>query len=156
MRRQLDSLSLRGEYIATLRSTRTGRVTREVRAPNIVTRSGRNQVARMLLDVASYDVGLTWQAIGDGTTAPNVRNTSLVNELVRREVTSRQDTSGVTAAFFTFFPAADVPDTIEEVGMFGHDAGMAPGSGVMFSRALLSIAGASAEDLLLSYVLTVN
>ena len=104
----------------------------------------------------TYDSGITYAALGDGATVVSDRDTGLGNELVRQRVTQRANVSGLSASFLTFFPAATIPATIEEVGMFGHDAASVLGSGTLFSRVLRSIAGASGEDLLLTYVLEVT
>lgn len=151
-----DILEIKGRYIAYLYDHMTGRLTRIVRSSNLITRAGTNLVGRMLLDIPTYDIGITYQAIGNGATSPTVADVALESELVRRAVTTRSDTTNNKAAFFTFFPSQEVPDTIAEVGIFGHQATEVSGSGILFSRSLLSILGAAQEDLVLSYVLTIG
>ena len=151
-----DILRMSGVFTARLLDSKTGRVTREVQAPNLITQAGKNLVTRMLLDVSSYDLGLTYQALGTGAKIPRVRDTQLEAESVRRIVTTREDTSGQISAFTTFFPALVVPSSIGEVGIFGHDASENLNTGILFARALLSISGASGEDLLVTYILTVS
>ena len=151
-----EHLVLKGKYVAELVCPSTGAVRHRVEAANLITLEGQNHVARMLLDVASYDLGLTYQALGSSSVGPNVRDTQLMAEEVRRLVTSRPDTSGNLAAFQTFFPVSSLPAAIEEVGIFAHDATALVNTGVLFSRALLSIPSMGMDDLLLTYVLQVG
>ena len=150
----VDQMSLRGTYDVTM--SRDGEVTRRFQVDNLVTLQGKNLILRHLLDSPGYAVGLTHQAIGVGTTAVNERDQSLDNEYVRRGIINRPPTSSVVAVFSTYFPTSLLPDTIEEVGVFGHNATAAADSGLLFSRVLLHIDDAQGEDLLLSYTLRVS
>ena len=157
-----DSLQVQGKFILERVNPETGLVIARHESANLITRLGRNLVARLLLDVSGYDTGLTYQAIGDGTDTVLTRDIKLANELVRRRMTLRQDTSGTTAAFITYFPAEvlvdvnDNPIVVEELGVFGHTtAGSGVDTGVMFARALLSTTLVADEDVNISYVLTV-
>ena len=159
-----DHLPINGLFIATLHDPKTGALRAYRRTPNIITRVGKNLVARMLLDRAGFDVGLTYAAIGTGTTAVNVADTTLNTERVRRAITSRNDTSTNVAAFFTLFPGAvaafpnaGVTSPITEVAIFGgSEASDITDSGILFARALLNIDNTEGNDLNLSYVLTIG
>ena len=151
-----DELSLIGVYTAYCLDPITHQVTRTYQSENLITRAGKNLVARLLLDVAAYDMGLTYQALGEGTVVARERDTQLVIERARRAITTRTDTTSTSAAFFTYFPATEVPATIQEVGIFGHNATEVANSGVLFSRSLLNVPDADQEDLTISYVLSVG
>ena len=150
-----DSIRLNGKF--TLSRMNNGIEIARYSTPNLVTNAGKNLVAQVLLDIEGYDTGLTFAALGSGTTTPAASDTELDTEESRQPVSSRRPPPGAVAAFFTFFPSTDVPSTIEEVGMFGHStASSTADSGVLFSRALLSVTPMAGEDLTLSYVLTVS
>ena len=135
----------------------TGLVTARHETPNLITTSGKNLIARMLLDRPNYDTGLTYQALGTGTIPARNNDSVLGAELTRREILNRGDTTTNIAAFFSFFPATDVSVQINEVGIFGHfTASAATDSGVLFSRALLSINNTNGQDLQIVYVLRIG
>ena len=152
-----DTVSIHGKFIAELRNPQTGLVIMRKETPNVVTRLGKNLIARMLLDNSGYDTGITYQAVGTGTGAVNDRNTELDTEYARRIITSRDETSSNIAAFFTFFPASEVTIEIQEVATYGHStATPTADSGILFARALLNIDNTGGEDLSLSYIVTIG
>ena len=153
----MDSLPIQGQFIAELKNPKTGLVSVRKESPNLITKVGKNLIARFLLGVYGFDTGLTYQAIGTGTDAPLPNDTGLDEESARRKISVRQDTWGKTAAFFSFFPSAVVPNQIAEVGIFGHSTATdTADSGILFARTLLSITNSAGEDLTLTYVLTVG
>ena len=152
-----DSIYVQGYFIAELRDPVTGLVTLHKKTPNVVTNGGKNLIARFLLDNTGYDVGITYHAVGIGTTAVTVRDVALDNEYARAAITTRGDTTSNIASFFTFFSASDVTVEIEEVGVFGHSTAVSGAdSGILFARALLNIDNTGGQDLTLSYVLSIN
>ena len=152
-----ESLPLKGVFTASLIDPKTGLVTARKSATNVVTRRGQNLVARLLAENVGYDTGLTYQAIGTGTTTPSVTDTVLDTETARRSITTRGETTTRIAAFFTFFPFPDVGAQIDEVGVFGHSTASATAdSGVLFSRATLSLTNTDDNNLVVSYVLTIG
>jgi len=112
----------------------------------------------MLIDTSGYDTGLTYTAIGTGTAAPAVGDTTLGTETARKAITLRERAANVLL-LQTFFPAADCNVFLKEVGVFGHSTASAtPDSGVLFARTLLSYdnSGGSPSDLTLDWEITIG
>ena len=152
-----NKLNLQGEFFAELHDPKTGLVSMRKRSKNIITRAGKNLIVRFLLDSIGFSTGLTYQAVGTGTTTPTANDMTLETEEARQSISIRRDTAGTVAAFFTFFPASVIPDTIEEVGIFGHSTATdTADSGILFARTLLNIVNSANEDLTLTYVLTIG
>ena len=125
---------------------------------NLITTVGKALVGDMLIDVSGYDTGLTYCAIGTGTTTPTVANTTLVTETARTTITYKERSSN-TLFLQTLFLAANCNVFIKEVGLFGHStASGAANSGVLFARALLSYdnSGGSPVDLTLQWRITLG
>ena len=155
-----NDINVQGRFIVETTNPNSGLVTARYESSNTVTRSGKNLILKMLLDIPGYDIGLTYQAIGSGTTAVSIANIALDTETIRRPCSLRQDTTGTVAAFTTYFTGSDLSDASvtgsEEVGIFGYDASNTADSGTLFSRALLSSTFTAGEDVTISYVLTVS
>lgn len=155
-----DGLRLRGRYVLEARDKKTGLLVARRSAPNLVVTLGKQLTARLLLQgvgVVSGHVGPTYQAIGTGTTAPNVGDTQLQTETARNPITSAPDTGSNLATWATYFTAAQSTTHIKEVGVFGDGASGTVNSGVLFSRALLDYDNsAGLNNITLAYVLTVG
>lgn len=88
---------------------------------------------------ATYDTGITYQAIGTSTTTPAVTDTTLATESSRNPITAKSyDDSDQEIDLSTFFAAADCSVNIKEVGLFGATATSAADSGHLFNRALIN------------------
>ena len=159
----LDTTRLRGTYTVQCIDSESKRVKRTYRADNTVTNAGKNLIMRMLLDVSIFNTGLTYQALGSGTATVLSSDTTLETEEVRRAITIRQDTTGTTGVFITYFPSNSLLDdtntliSVGEIGIFGHStAGGDADTGVLFSRSLLTVTLNADEDLSVSYVLNIT
>jgi hypothetical protein len=118
---------------------------------------GKQLLGDMLIDVSGYDTGLTYQAIGTGTTAVAITDTQLTTESARKIITSRTR-SGLVLTFSTFFTAAQATYNIKEAGIFGHStASGTANSGILFSHWLVTFDNSGGlYDLTFDYVLTIN
>ena len=151
-RRAPESLCIRGH----VRLWARGHIVAE--ADNLIVSTGKALVSDMLIDTSGYDTGLTYTAIGTGTTAPVAGNTTLGVETARKAITLRERAANVLL-LQTFFPAADCSTFIKEIGVFGHSTASAtPDSGVLFARTLLSYdnSGGSPSDLTLDWEITIG
>jgi len=151
-RRAPESLCIRGH----VRLWARGHIVAE--ADNLIVSTGKALVSDMLIDTSGYDTGLTYTAIGTGTTAPVAGNTTLGVETARKAITLRERAANVLL-LQTFFPAADCNVFLKEVGVFGHSTASAtPDSGVLFARTLLSYdnSGGSPSDLTLDWEITIG
>lgn len=122
---------------------------------NIIVTSGKVLVARMLIDDAGYDTGVTYCAIGSDSTAPAVGDTTLTAEENRLTVTSKNRVVNAVT-YSTFFTAAQSTYYVREAGLFGHStAGAGADSGEMFNHALVSYDNtAGSVDLTFDIVIT--
>ena len=151
-RRAPESLCIRGH----VRLWARGHIVAE--ADNLIVSTGKALVSDMLIDTSGYDTGLTYTAIGTGTAAPAVGDTTLGTETARKAITLRERAANVLL-LQTFFPAADCNVFLKEVGVFGHSTASAtPDSGVLFARTLLSYdnSGGSPSDLTLDWEITIG
>jgi len=139
----------------------TNKVAKIIEGENLIMAVGKAQVGDMLIDVAGYDTGITYCALGADNTAPVVGQTQLVDEgggaAMRLTITQSSRLVNVIT-LTTFFKAVQSTLAIEEAGMFGHStAGPAENSGIMFSRWLISFDNSGAlYDITITYVLTIG
>ncbi len=127
----------------------------EIRSPNLVVSAGKVLVADLLLDVE--DVGLTYHAIGTGSTAPAAGDTALDTETARKAWTSKGRT-GAVLTYTVFYLASECSYSITEVGVFGSaTASGTADSGVLFARLLQAYDNsAGLVDLTFEYELTIG
>lgn len=153
-----ETFKLSGHYVLEARDCKTGRLVARRKSKNLIVTVGKNQICQLLLAIGSpWTNGLTYQAIGTGTTTPTVADTQLATETARNVVTSRPSSASNQATFSTFFTAAQSTYFIKEVGIFGKDASGSANSGALFSRTLLSYDNSGGTtDITITYVLTVN
>lgn len=138
----------------------TDKVAKVIEGENLIMAVGKAQIGDILIDVAGYDNGITYCALGADNTAPAVGQTQLVDEgggaAMRLAITYKTRLANVIT-LSTFFTAAQSTLAIEEAGMFGHDADGVENSGIMFSRWLVSFDNSLAlYDITISYILTVG
>jgi len=103
---------------------------------NLMVENGGVLLANLLINSSVYRTGLSFCALGTGTTPPSTFQTLLVAETVRAQIT-QSGVTGHTTAVSTFFTASDCDFHIYEAGLFGHTATQTPNSGLLFARALL-------------------
>lgn len=119
-------------------------------AKNLIVLSGRNLAAKILSGQTL--AGLTYHAVGTGTTIPVAGNIGLETEVARKQYTARSSL-GAAAIFSVFYLAAECTFNIKECGWFGDEsASSTPGSGTLFSRWLQDFDnGAGLYDLTFDY-----
>ena len=125
------------EGLITVTVTERGRVTREDTFHNLITDAGLSALAGTLggIDLAG---GITWIAVGDGTTPPAPGDTKLANETFRKFHTSHTLT-GPAMRTHLYLAPADAVGQISEIGWFtGPSASATKDSGVMLARVLYS------------------
>ena len=117
---------------------KTGKVLEVSFAHNLVVTTGKVLVARMLMEDAGFDTGITFCEVGTGTNAPALSDTALQTSTKRNAITSTLRTSNVVQ-FRTFYAAADITANLKEIGLFGHSTASATqGTGELFNRAAIS------------------
>lgn len=120
-----------------------------VEQSNVVTNVGRNQFASLLAeDISTFPSHL---AIGTGSTAATVTDTTLGAEVDRNALSSSSASAGVVT-YKAFFSKSEANgNTIAEVGLFD-----AASSGNMFCRSVLSSTVAKTASVSLSITWTIT
>ncbi len=151
-----EEQSITGKWGLTARHRLTGEE-KVIEGDNLRVTVGKQLLGDMLIDRSGYDTGLTYQAIGTGTTAVAITDTQLTTESARLAITSRTR-AGTVITFSTFFTAAQSTYNIKEAGIFGHStASGSANSGILFSHWLVSFDNSGGLfDITFDYILSVN
>lgn len=121
---------------------------------NLVTTAGKTMLAQRLAGEAN-DCNLTYVAVGTGTTAPAVTDTTLETELARKALAS-VDYSGAVVIARGYFGASEGNGTLTEIGLFGEAASATPDSGTLFNHAVISETKTSSKTLTTETTITVS
>jgi len=142
------------EHLHLIRELNRTCETRVIEASNLVVTTGLTLLADNLTNSApDNDPFLNYCALGTGTTAPALGDTTLETEVYRNTTASATNASGI--AYVTMFvAAADDNDTYKEFGTFA-DASGAADSGVLFSRSAINITKSAVQSLTIDYQLTI-
>jgi len=125
----------------------------------LITTAGKVLLARFLAEESGYDTGLTYLAIGTGTTTPAITDTTLTTETARKAVAAPVYRVTNRLEFRGYFPSADCNVFVKEVGLFGHSTASATlNTGELFNHALLSKdnSGGSPVDLTFYIVISLG
>ena len=129
-----DKLSLTG----ALTISRNGEVVREIK--NLVVTSGKALVAANLQ--GNNVSPITYMALGTGTTAADVTDTTLEFELDRNALTTSGGTvSGAVVTYETTWAPGDGTGAITEAGLFTASTG-----GTMLARTVFPVVNKGADD----------
>lgn len=136
-----------------IRAWLNGELVDEVEDHNLVVAAGLNMICD-LLD-GTETTGLTYHALGTGTTSPATGNTALNSEQARKAISSQEVTANQLLSS-TFFTSTESTLNIKEVGLFGGaSAGTTSGSGILFAHSLLSYDNSSGlVDLTIDHTVT--
>lgn len=147
-------LNLKGTYKLNIRE---GTKKTTLTLPNLITTVGKGMVASILSD--SADTGMfQYFSFGDSNSSPAISDTKLSSEVGRLEVLTKT-AFGSQITLTGFIPSDElVGFTLQEIGLFGINAGPTLDSGLLFSRALISptITKTSVMEISISYVLTIS
>lgn len=133
------------EGLITVTVERAGEILRRDDFHNLITDAGLSALAGTLggIDLAG---GVTWIAVGSGTTPPTAGDTKLANETFRKFHTSHTLT-GPSMRTHLYLAPADAVGQINEIGWFtGPSATSAKDSGIMLARVLYSHTKTSLES----------
>lgn len=143
-----DAIKLTGELRITVTNPE-GNVKQEVVVPNLVVTVGKNFIASRMKDATA--TAMTHMAIGSGTTAAAVGDTTLGTELGRVALTSTTVTANAVAYVATF-PAGTGTGAVTEAGLFN-----ASSAGTLLCRTVFSVINKGAADTLgITWTVTVN
>jgi len=140
-----DAVSLTGKLSISL----NGAVVKEV--TNLVVTAGKGWIASRM-NAASAGV-MTHMAVGTGSTAAAVANTTLGTELARQALTTSGGTvAGAVITFATTYAAGAGTGAITEAGVFNAAA-----SGTMLARTVFSVVNKGALDTMtISWAVTIS
>jgi len=124
-----------------------GNIVKKITQKNLVTTIG----LRLVLDALGNDKsGITYGAVGTGTTAAAVGDTTLETELDRNS--SIYERSQTVGTFSVFFNTGEANGIITEIGFFGDDATTTSDSGTLFNHIILDSSITKTTD----YTLTLD
>tara|TARA_B110000881_G_C18536453_1_gene496073 strand:- start:241 stop:675 length:435 start_codon:yes stop_codon:yes gene_type:complete len=140
-----DKVSLTGKLAISLNGT----VVQEV--DNMVVTAGKNWIASRM-NAASAGV-MTHMAVGTGTTAAALANTTLVTELARQVLTTSGGTvAGAVVTFATTYAAGTATGAITEAAILN-----ASSAGTMLARTVFSVVNKGALDTMtISWAVTIS
>lgn len=127
---------------------KSGRLKTERRVHNLVTTVGLSHIADQLSS-SPGNSAMSHMAIGTGTNAAALGDTTLQTELDRNALTSRTDAGAVITHVGTW-SAGDGTGAITEMGIFNAGA-----SGTLLARAVFSVVNkAAADTLVITHTIT--
>lgn len=153
-----NAIKIKVNVVGTFRDGRTGAILDIFRAHNLAVDVGLASIASRLAgtDTPANKKGtITYCAVGTGVVAPDHADTTLGDEIFRKQVSVRSYTDNV-ARFRTFFNTSEANDTLKECGLFGDSASVTPDSGTLFCRLAINKVKTSSETLTLDWEVTVS
>jgi hypothetical protein len=143
-----DTIKMTGDLKIVLTDA-NGQITHEQEIKNLVVTTGKNFIASRMKDATA--TAMTHMAIGSGTTAAAVGDTTLGTELGRVALTSTTVTTN-NVAYVATFPAGTGTGAVTEAGLFN-----ASSSGTLLCRTVFSVINKGAADTLgITWTVTVN
>ena len=140
-----DQISLKG----ALTITKNGEVIREI--DNLVVTAGKELLASRL--AGNSGSVISYMAVGTGTTAAAVGNTTLATEVDRNALSVNGGTaSGAAVTYATTWLAGDATGALTEAGLFTASSG-----GTMLARTVFAAVNKGSDDLVtISWTVTVS
>ena len=140
-----DQISLKG----ALTITKNGEVIREI--DNLVVTAGKELLASRL--AGNSGSVISYMAVGTGTTAAAIGNTTLATEVDRNALSVSGGTaSGAAVTYATTWLAGDATGALTEAGLFTASSG-----GTMLARTVFAAVNKGADDLVtISWTVTVS
>jgi len=140
-----DQISLKG----ALTITKNGEVIREI--DNLVVTAGKELLASRL--AGNSGSVISYMAVGTGTTAAAVGNTTLATEVDRNALSVSGGTaSGAAVTYATTWLAGDATGALTEAGLFTASSG-----GTMLARTVFAAVNKGSDDLVtISWTVTVS
>ena len=143
-----DAIKVTGELRITVTNPE-GNIKQEVVIPNLVVTVGKNYIASRIKDATA--TAMTHMAVGSGTTAAAVGDTTLGTELGRVTLTSTTVTTN-SVAYVATFPAGTATGALTEAGILN-----ASSAGTLLCRTVFSVINKGAADTLgITWTVTVN
>ena len=153
--KQTEKAGASGRYHIIVKD-QYGNIKEEQIIDNVTTTVGRALVIeRMFNATPSADLLVNYIAVGTGTTAPVVGDTTLETETARKLRVSLANEDNV-GSVSTVFAAGDVPtSTLKEVGLFANGTGTAD-TGTLISRTAIDLPVTALDSVFIDYEYTLN
>lgn len=143
-----DTIKMTGGLKIVL-TDESGQIKHEQEIKNLVVTAGKNFIASRMKDTTKG--AMSHMAIGSGTTAANVADTTLGTELGRVSLTSTTVTTN-NVAYVATFPAGTGTGAVTEAGLFNNGS-----AGDMLCRTVFSVINKGAADTLgITWTVTVS
>jgi hypothetical protein len=152
-----EILKIKVNVKVTLRDVKSGKITKEEMYHNTVTTVGKNLIAEFLgnqTPTTTTNLSPNYCAVGTGTNAPAIGDTTLQTETSRTVVASKTS-SGAVAYVTGFWGATDVSGTLREVGLF-IGATATANSGVLLDRTAINVTKSTSETLTIDFIITIS
>ncbi len=138
-----EDIKARGQLTVSIKGP-DGKIKHRVTHKNLVVTTGRNHIADQLSTLA--EASMSHMAIGTGTTAQILADTSLQSELSRKALLTKDQGTGLDAhqvVYVTEWPAGEGTGAITEAGIFNAAA-----AGTMLCRTVFPVKNKGASDTL--------
>lgn len=143
-----DTIKMTGDLKIVL-TDENGQIKHEQEIKNLVVTTGKNFIASRMKDTTKG--AMSHMAIGSGSTAANVADTTLGTELGRVSLTSTTVTNN-NVAYVATFPAGTGTGAVTEAGLFNDGS-----AGDLLCRTVFSVINKGAADTLgITWTVTVN
>ena len=143
-----DTIKMTGDLKIVL-TDENGQIKHEQEIKNLVVTAGKNFIASRMKDTTKG--AMSHMAIGSGTTAANVADTTLGTGLGRVSLTSTTVTTN-NVAYVATFPAGTGTGAVTEAGLFNDGS-----AGDMLCRTVFSVINKGAADTLgITWTVTVS
>lgn len=143
-----DTIKMTGGLKIVL-TDESGQIKHEQEIKNLVVTAGKDFIASRMKDTTKG--AMSHMAIGSGTTAANVADTTLGTELGRVSLTSTTVTTN-NVAYVATFPAGTGTGAVTEAGLFNDGS-----AGDMLCRTVFSVINKGAADTLgITWTVTVS
>lgn len=146
--KEQDTLKLQGKLHIVVTDS-NGQIKQELDVKNLVVSAGKTFIASRMTGTSSSV--MSHMAIGTGTTAPSVSDTTLGTEAGRVSLASSTPSSN-TVTYTATFPAGTGTGSITEAGIFN-----ASSSGTLLCRTTFPVVSKAAGDsIAITWVVTVS
>jgi hypothetical protein len=150
-----EKLGASGRYHIVVKDQH-GNIKHDKYYDNLTTTVGRALIIERIFNATpSADLLVDYIAVGTGTTAPAVGDTTLETETARKLRVSLANSSNV-GSVSTVFAAGDVPtSTLKEVGLFINGTGTVD-TGTLLSRTAIDLPVTALDSVFIDYEFTLN
>ena len=137
--------------VKVVHTNAAGDLVQEFEVPNLVTTAGKGHIAAKIAATTNSPVSMTHMAIGTGTTAAAVGDTTLGTEGGRVSLTNSVVSTN-TITYTATFPAATGTGAVTEAGILNASSG-----GTLLCRTVFPVVNKAAGDsIAITWVVTVS